>query len=80
MKILAEKGIDIFNTDKKGNNALHISAKKGFSNVVKMLVDSKFPIDRPNNRGETALALACLKHNNESVLVLLKAGADPNYI
>ena len=27
LRVLAEHGIDIYNADKKGNNALHLSAK-----------------------------------------------------
>jgi len=45
MRILAEKGIDIFNCDKKGNNAMHLAARKGFVNVIKMLGASKYPVD-----------------------------------
>lgn len=45
MKVLAEKGADIFCTDKKGYGALHLAAKYDYDNIIQMLVDSKFPLD-----------------------------------
>jgi ankyrin repeat protein len=34
MKVLAENGIDIFNTDDKGNNALHLAAVENYPNII----------------------------------------------
>ena len=60
MKILAEKGIDILNfNNQTGNNALHIAVSKNYINIVKMLIQSKFPLDIPIRDGITALGLAC---------------------
>jgi ankyrin repeat protein len=51
MKALAEYGIDIFNADDKGNNALHIAAKKNYHSIVQMLISSDYPLDIQNNKG-----------------------------
>lgn len=45
MKILAKAGIDILNANESGTNALHLAAKKKYSEMVKMLVDSGYPLD-----------------------------------
>jgi len=45
MKVLAENGINIFNTNHKENNVLHVAAKKNYVNIVKMLIKSDFPLD-----------------------------------
>jgi len=59
MRVLAQHGIDIYNTDPKGNNALHISARmESRKNIVKMLVDSNYDLDIPNNEGDTAAHIA----------------------
>ena len=58
MRALAEKGADIFCTDKKGYGALHLAAKYNYSNIITMLIDSKFPLDMQTNNGDTAVAIA----------------------
>lgn len=58
MKVLAENGADIFCTDQKGSNVLHLAAKKNYLNIVKMLIASKFPLDYITNKGVTAVSLA----------------------
>ena len=59
MRILAERGIEIYNTDSKGNNALHMSAKyDNRLNILKLLVASRYDLNRQNNDGDTATHLA----------------------
>jgi ankyrin repeat protein len=59
MKVLAERGIDIMNTDSKGNNVVHLAAShSNLKGVLKMLLDSNFPMDCVNEDGDTALHLA----------------------
>ena len=59
MRVLAEAGIDIYNTDKRGNNALHLSAKfDDRNNICKMLVNSHYNLDGQNNDGDTATHIA----------------------
>ena len=46
MRILAEHGIDIYNTDRKGNNSLHLSAKYDDRyNINQMLVKSHYELN-----------------------------------
>ena len=59
MQVLAEKGIDIFNTDKQGNNVLHTAARYAERfNILDMLLKSRFPTDLRNASGDTALHIA----------------------
>lgn len=59
MKVLAERGIDIMNTDKFGNNVLHVAAKHArLKQVLRMLIESKFPLEEINYDGDTALHVA----------------------
>ena len=55
MKVLAESGVDIFNTDERGYTVLHLAAKKNLLNIVKLLINSNYPLDVPTNKGQTAL-------------------------
>ena len=48
----------------------------GNYNRVKLLIDSGVAIDRPNERGQTPLAVACHQGNVEIVDLLLAAGAQ----
>ena len=66
MRVLAEKGIEIYNADTSGNNALHICAKfKNRFNVFKMLVRSNYNLNIVNNAGDTAAHIAAQKGNLE---------------
>lgn len=59
MRVLAEHGIDIYNADKKGNNALHLSAKyQDRFNICSMLVKSHYNLDCQNSDGDTATHIA----------------------
>ncbi len=57
---------------------LHLSAKKNYLNIVKMLIKSEYPLDLLTAKGETALALASKKGHLGVVKALHKAGADIN--
>lgn len=77
MQVLAEKGINIFNTDKLGNNVLHTAARNSDRyNIVEMLLKSRFPIDLRNNNGDTALHIAAQKGNLDNIKALVKSGAN----
>ena len=78
MKVLAEHGIDIFNTNQSGLNVLHLAAKMNNYKIVKMLVLSDYPLDLVNNKGQTAFFLAAAKGNTKICKILLKYGADIN--
>ena len=81
MRILAERGIEIYNTDKKGNNALHLSAR--FENrlgILKMLAASRYDLNRQNADGDTATHVAAQKGNLDHLEALNQYGADLNML
>ena len=77
MQVLAEKGINIMNTDKEGNNVLHTAARNPDRyNVLEMLIKSRFPLDLPNEQGDTALHIAAQRGNLPHIKALVKQGAN----
>lgn len=72
MRVLAENGIEIYNADIKGNNALHTCAKfKDRFNVFKMLAESNYNLDIVNNNGDTATHIAAQKGNLDHLKILV---------
>ena len=58
MTLLAKAGIDVLNKNKKtGDNALHIAMRNRHYDVVKMLINSNFPITKNTNDGISALII-----------------------
>ena len=79
MRVLAQNGIDIYNTDKKSNNALHLSARfRDRFNILEMLVDSRYDLNRQNVDGDTAAHIAAQKGHLNHLRALVKAEADIN--
>jgi ankyrin repeat protein len=69
----------------KDSTALHVAAWRGWPSVVKELINRQAPVDAPDAKGRTALALAvraCVdsywtdRRSPESVEALLRAGAS----
>ena len=59
MRVLAEHGIEIYNTDPQGNNALHHSARhKDKFHILSMLVESRYDLNLKNIKGDTAAHIA----------------------
>ena len=64
MRVLAEHGIEIYNTDSKGNNVLHLSARiEARFNILEMLVKSGYDLNLTNSTGDTAAHIASQKGN-----------------
>lgn len=79
MRVLAENGINVLNTDSKGRNALHLATKKNHLNVVKMLLGSSFPMDNLTKDGKSALDISCESEDRIKITKeLIKFGADVN--
>jgi len=75
-QVLLEAGADPLATDNSGCNAMHMAARSGKTEVVRMLSANKQLIDAKNERGCTPLISAVYSHL-EVCEVLLKAGANP---
>ena len=81
MGVLAERGIDIFNTDKRGNNALHMSAK--YENrfaICELLVRSNYDLNLQNHDGDSAVHVAAQKGNLKHLELLIDSGAEVNIL
>jgi len=59
MGLLANAGIDIFNTHKMTlSNALHVAVERNHYEVALMLISSRFPLNEKKEGGHTALLIA----------------------
>ena len=58
MKTLSELAIDIFVKNEQLVNALHLAITKDHFPIVKMLLESDFPLDEETDNGMTAFQLA----------------------
>lgn len=65
-------------TDAQGNTLLMLAAYHGHPALVSGLAARGADVDRVNDRGQTPLAGAVFKAEDEVVRVLLTAGADPD--
>lgn len=74
--LLVAKGFDVGQTDKDGNNVLHLANHR----LISHLLAKGYAIDvnKPNNRRHTPLLLHASQNNVPEVRLLLNAGCDPN--
>ncbi|CAB1104931.1 unnamed protein product [Ectocarpus sp. CCAP 1310/34] len=62
-----------------GETPLMLAAYYGHTNLARVLVtEGDAELELRNNKGDTALSLACFWGNEDAVEYLLNAGADPN--
>jgi uncharacterized protein len=80
LDFLLSAGADPCIGDRHGNTALMGALFKGESKIARRLIDTKCPIDKTNNAGETALDFATLFGRLDLVPVLVAHGADPNHV
>ena len=79
MRVLAEHGVDIYNTDKNGNNVLHLTARfEDKFNILQMLVKSRYDLNLQNKDGDTAAHIAAQKGNIKALNMLSENGAEIN--
>ena len=60
----------------KGNTALHIAAKRGFTSIVVLPKSKGASINKANKKGETALLLAIARNHLDTVKKLLSLKAS----
>jgi uncharacterized protein len=78
--LLLDAGLDINRAEEhKGQNALMWASAEVHPNVVDLLIQRGADINVASKSGFTALVFAAIKNDADSVKLLLKAGADPNY-
>jgi ankyrin repeat protein len=62
----------------EGANALHTAVKRGFVDIVNMLITMGVDLHATDNNGNTALHLAASSKSLPIVKLLLEAGVNPN--
>lgn len=80
---LMSYGADVNATNKNGDTALIYAARYNYPKVITELLRpyslvAPLDVDMKNSRGETALYWAAARGNEEAVVRLLAAGADPS--
>mmetsp|Transcript_23402 Transcript_23402/g.51369 ORF Transcript_23402/g.51369 Transcript_23402/m.51369 type:complete len:453 (+) Transcript_23402:266-1624(+) len=61
-----------------GSTALHIAAKAGHTQVVCLLLEEGFEVDRVDKDGASALYLAARYNHRDAMIALLERGATPS--
>jgi ankyrin repeat protein len=72
---LLESGINLKYANKAGQNALHMSAKMGYSDFSLKLISKGLPVSGKDKMGNTPLLYAAAAHNPRAVIALLNKGA-----
>ena len=81
LKVLIDYKFTLDFTDDKNNTMLHLSCKKGFYNITKMLIESgKIQVDVANNFGLTPLMIVVMSNNKDLNFckLLVENGANVN--
>ncbi len=80
VKALLEKGADLFTTvgDVDKRNLLHHAAQKGHDELILFFLENGIPIESEDQRGRTALYLACMEAQFSGVKTLVENGAKIN--
>ena len=77
VRSLIEKGADVNHQNAKfGWRCLHRAARKGFDEIMELLIEAGADVNARGNNGVTALHLAAYYGNDRSVAFLLEKGAD----
>ena len=72
-----EAGVPVNLTDASGNTLLMLAAYHGQAAGVRVLIERGAFVDALNDRGQSPLAGAVFKGEDDVVAALLEAGADP---
>ena len=79
VNVLLEKGADPNIVNSSGFSSLHAAAAGNCpSKTVQEISKCKIDLDAKDKDGRTALLLACMHRQQETVQVLLEAGSNPN--
>lgn len=78
LAFLKKDGIDVNAVDEIGFSPLHYSCKKGYKDIVKLLLEKDADATLISNQSITPLHMAMIPGNKEIVQMLVDAGADVN--
>ncbi|MEG0093812.1 MAG: ankyrin repeat domain-containing protein, partial [Erysipelotrichaceae bacterium] len=73
-----KKGTNINYQNGDGRTALMRSAKRGYKDIVRVLLDNDADVNLEDNNGKTAIMGAAKKGHRTIVKKLIEAGADVN--
>ena len=76
---LLRRGIDPNTVDPTGQPALHLAAREGSLDIVKLLADARADLDKRNSTNESAIMLAALAGHRTVVEFLLSREAQINH-
>lgn len=77
-KELADRPYNLECQDWAGNRPLHIAARSGHHEIVKLLIDNGCDVQAPNLDRDTPLLVAAENNHLQVVRLLLAAGANPH--
>ena len=79
MKLLLDCGANPTITDEQGETCLHVAVHKHLGEeTLQHIIDHSACLNDVNDKNQTALLLACIDQQMDSVKVLLTNGANPN--
>ncbi|GMS95993.1 hypothetical protein PENTCL1PPCAC_18168, partial [Pristionchus entomophagus] len=79
-KLLADKTVDVDDTDSEGWSALLVAAFEGHPEVVHQLIEAGATVDQPDLMGWSPLMWAVYKNHPECVRMLIQFGSHVNLI
>jgi len=75
---LVEWGVDVNTRTDRNATPLYVASQKGFTDIVKFLIESGAIIDCPFQNGYTPLHIACGEKHLDTITLLVEHGADLN--
>merc|ERR1719335_1974444 len=79
--LLADRLIDVHQTNQYLSSAVHYAAKRGHAEIIHMLMEAKAEVDghqgKGDKHGDTPLSFAAREGHTDAVRKLLEFNADP---
>ena len=78
LAFLKKDGLNVNAVDEFGLAPLHYACKRGYRDIVKLLLDKEADVNQISNESMTPLHAASTSGNKEIIKLLFDAGADIN--